>query len=200
MHAKRSTLIGLYLASVVQVVLKNAQNRNECATLVNSKIAEFAQRGYRALGVSTAEGGEGSPPNWTMQGLLPLFDPPRHDTKETIEECIRKGISVKMVTGDQLLIGKEVARQLGMGTNMYTTEVLLEVCSITPSTSASLPDCCCSLSRMSLSLVHKSPSLTCVPYSLSSWNSLQTHQRQLPDHAVDLCTLVHCAGVGAQCR
>ncbi|KAK9868410.1 hypothetical protein WJX84_005277 [Apatococcus fuscideae] len=109
-----------------QVVLKNAQNRNECATLVNSKIAEFAQRGYRALGVSTAEGGEGSPPNWTMQGLLPLFDPPRHDTKETIEECIRKGISVKMVTGDQLLIGKEVARQLGMGTNMYTTEVLLE--------------------------------------------------------------------------
>ena len=59
--------------------------------------------------------------------LLPLFDPPRHDTKETIERCIEKGISVKMVTGDQLLIGKETARQLGMGTNMYTTEVLLNV-------------------------------------------------------------------------
>ena len=28
-----------------------------------------------------------------------------------------------MVTGDQLLIGKETAKQLGMGTNMYTTEV-----------------------------------------------------------------------------
>lgn len=59
--------------------------------------------------------------------LLPLFDPPRHDTKETIERCIEKGISVKMVTGDQLLIGKETAKQLGMGTNMYTTEVLLNV-------------------------------------------------------------------------
>lgn len=34
-----------------------------------------------------------------MVGLLPLFDPPRHDTKETIEECLKKGISVKMVTG-----------------------------------------------------------------------------------------------------
>ncbi|KAK9833068.1 hypothetical protein WJX74_006281 [Apatococcus lobatus] len=109
-----------------QVVLKNAQNKGDISTLVNSKIAEFAGRGYRALGVSTADGGEGANPAWTMQGLLPLFDPPRHDTKETIEECIRKGISVKMVTGDQLLIGKEVARQLGMGTNMYTTEVLLE--------------------------------------------------------------------------
>ncbi len=59
--------------------------------------------------------------------LLPLFDPPRHDTKETIEKCIEKGIQVKMVTGDQLLIGKETAKQLGMGTNMYTTEVLMAV-------------------------------------------------------------------------
>ena len=59
--------------------------------------------------------------------LLPLFDPPRHDTKDTIEKCIAKGIQVKMVTGDQLLIGKETAKQLGMGTNMYTTEVLLAV-------------------------------------------------------------------------
>lgn len=32
-----------------------------------------------------------------------------------------------MVTGDQLLIGKETAKQLGMGTNMYTTEELLLV-------------------------------------------------------------------------
>lgn len=31
--------------------------------------------------------------------LLPLFDPPRHDTKSTIEQCIAKGIAVKMVTG-----------------------------------------------------------------------------------------------------
>lgn len=64
---------------------------------------------------------------WDFQVLLPLFDPPRHDTKETIENCIAKGIQVKMVTGDQLLIGKETAKQLGMGTNMYTTEVLLNV-------------------------------------------------------------------------
>ena len=66
-------------------------------------------------------------PTWKFVGLLPLFDPPRHDTKETIEHCLAKGISVKMVTGDQLLIGKEVARQLGMGTNMYTTDVLIKV-------------------------------------------------------------------------
>lgn len=31
--------------------------------------------------------------------VVPLFDPPRHDTKETIQECIAKGIAVKMITG-----------------------------------------------------------------------------------------------------
>lgn len=65
-----------------------------------------------------------------MLGLLPLYDPPRHDTKETIASCVEKGLSVKMVTGDQLLIGKEVARQLGMGTNMFTTEELISVRSL----------------------------------------------------------------------
>ena len=36
---------------------------------------------------------------WEFLVLLPLFDPPRPDTKSTIEQCIAKGISVKMVTG-----------------------------------------------------------------------------------------------------
>ena len=62
-----------------------------------------------------------------MVAVVPMFDPPRHDTKETIERCIEKGIMVKMVTGDQLLIGKETAKQLGMGQNFYTTEELMEV-------------------------------------------------------------------------
>ena len=73
------------------------------------------------------DGCTGEATQWEFICLLPLFDPPRHDTQETIEKCKEKGISVKMVTGDQLLIGKETARQLGMGTDMYSTEVLLSV-------------------------------------------------------------------------
>ena len=44
-----------------------------------------------------------------MVGLLPLFDPPRHDTKQTIDECIKKGISVKMVTGGGNVASPSVA-------------------------------------------------------------------------------------------
>ncbi|KAK9838144.1 hypothetical protein WJX81_003766 [Elliptochloris bilobata] len=110
-----------------QVVLKKANvNREEVSTMVKDKINEFALRGFRALGVSVADGDQSGPDEFTMVAVVPMFDPPRHDTKDTIEKCIEKGIQVKMVTGDQLLIGKETAKQLGMGQNFYTTEELME--------------------------------------------------------------------------
>lgn len=60
-----------------------------------------------------------------MVGLLPLFDPPRHDSAETISRALNLGVNVKMITGDQLAIGKETGRRLGMGTNMYPSSALL---------------------------------------------------------------------------
>ena len=48
--------------------------------------------------------GPGGP--WEFIGLLPLFDPPRHDSAETIRRALDLGVSVKMVTGDQLAIAK----------------------------------------------------------------------------------------------
>lgn len=63
---------------------------------------------------------------WYMVCLMPLFDPPRHDTKATIDSCRGQGIEVKMITGDHLLIGKETAKMLGMGTEMYASEVLIK--------------------------------------------------------------------------
>mmetsp|Transcript_11130 Transcript_11130/g.33371 ORF Transcript_11130/g.33371 Transcript_11130/m.33371 type:complete len:1061 (-) Transcript_11130:545-3727(-) len=109
-----------------QVVLRNCYNVADIKDHVESKITEFAGRGYRALGLAMAEGDDRGDTRWEFVCLLPLFDPPRHDTKATVEACREKGIDVKMVTGDQLLIGKETSRQLGMGTNMYSTEALLE--------------------------------------------------------------------------
>lgn len=110
-----------------QVVVRNAHNAAEIEADCTEKITEYALRGYRALGVSRADGdGSDGKTSWQMVGLVPLFDPPRHDTKDTIERCLEMGIHVKMITGDQLLIGKETAKQLGMGTNMFTTEALLK--------------------------------------------------------------------------
>ncbi|WZZ82737.1 hypothetical protein YC2023_103309 [Brassica napus] len=92
-------------------------------------IDKFAERGLRSLAVARQEVPEkkkdasGGP--WVLVGLLPLFDPPRHDSAETIRRALNLGVNVKMITGDQLAIGKETGRRLGMGTNMYPSSALL---------------------------------------------------------------------------
>ncbi|KAJ4761302.1 Plasma membrane ATPase [Rhynchospora pubera] len=96
---------------------------------VHAMIDKFADRGLRSLGVARQEVPEankdsaGSP--WSFMGLLPLFDPPRHDSSETITRALHLGVNVKMITGDQLAIAKETGRRLGMGTNMYPSSTLL---------------------------------------------------------------------------
>ncbi len=52
------------------------------------------------------------------QGVLSVFDPPRHDTKETIAAAFENGVEVKMITGDQTAIAVETCRMLGMGTKV----------------------------------------------------------------------------------
>ena len=103
--------------------------REDVQKKVHSCIEKFADRGLRSLGVARQEVPEankesaGSP--WQFVGLLPLFDPPRHDSAETIRRALNLGVNVKMITGDQLAIGKETGRRLGMGTNMYPSSALL---------------------------------------------------------------------------
>lgn len=40
---------------------------------------------------------------WQFVGLLPLFDPPRHDSAETIRRALNLGVNVKMITGNESL-------------------------------------------------------------------------------------------------
>jgi magnesium-transporting ATPase (P-type) len=37
---------------------------------------------------------------WEFVGLLNLFDPPRHDSAETIRRALNLGVNVKMITGN----------------------------------------------------------------------------------------------------
>ncbi len=97
-----------------QVILKMSTNAGEVKDAVEKAVNEFAAKGYRSLGVTRAD----EENKWRMVGVLPLFDEPRPDAKATIASAHQMGVSVKMVTGDQMAIAKETARQLGMGTNI----------------------------------------------------------------------------------
>ena len=105
-----------------QVILKMSANAGGVKPAVEKAVNEFAGRGFRSLGVARAE----QENNWQFVGVLPMFDPPREQAKATIASAEHMGVKVKMVTGDQLAIAEETARQLGMGTNILDATVLRE--------------------------------------------------------------------------
>ncbi|MDE2271693.1 MAG: plasma-membrane proton-efflux P-type ATPase [Xanthomonadaceae bacterium] len=97
-----------------QVIMALSANANDVGVEVEKAVDEFAALGFRSLGVARADG-EGP---WRFVGVLPLFDPPREDARETIATAARMGVKIKMVTGDALAIAKETARKLGLGTHI----------------------------------------------------------------------------------
>ena len=97
-----------------QVILELSANTEQVKPAVEKAVNKFAASGFRSLGVAMAEG-EGQ---WQFVGVLPLFDPPREDAKETIATAKQMGVKVKMVTGDALAIAQETAKKLNMGANI----------------------------------------------------------------------------------
>lgn len=97
-----------------QVILELSANAEQVIADVEKAVNEFAERGFRSLGVARAEG-EGT---WRFLGVLPLFDPPRDEAMSTITTARQMGVNVKMVTGDALAIARETSAKLGLGTNI----------------------------------------------------------------------------------
>lgn len=85
----------------------------------DKEIEELASKGYRVIAVAIDSGF-----GWKFAGLVPLFDPLRKDSRETIATAEQMGIAVKMVTGDNEAIAKEIGGELGLGTNILSSDQL----------------------------------------------------------------------------
>jgi H+-transporting ATPase len=97
-----------------QVILALSTDAERVKAAVEKAVGDFAARGFRSLGVARAD----RKGRWTFSGVLPMFDPPREEAKATIASARRMGVRLKMVTGDQLAIARETAKQLGLGANI----------------------------------------------------------------------------------
>jgi len=104
-----------------QVILGMSDVDDGIKTKVEQAVNDFAAKGYRTLGVARSENNG----LWQFLGILPLYDPPREDSANTIAQAQAHGIQVKMVTGDNLAIGREIAGQLGLGRNIKLADRLL---------------------------------------------------------------------------
>ncbi|KAF0355465.1 H+-ATPase [Gigaspora margarita] len=101
------------------VIIKLVGGDEDAVRAVNS----LAARGLRALGVARTTGDND---NYELVGMISLLDPPRPDSGETIRRCHTYGVDVKMITGDQLIIAKEVAHRLGMNRVILDANYLVD--------------------------------------------------------------------------
>ena len=95
-----------------KVVLDLCADKHAVGASVMKANDSLASRGFRSLGVAVARGGATA--SWKFAGVLSLFDPPRVDTKETLERARAMGITVKMVTGDQTAIAVETSKAISL--------------------------------------------------------------------------------------
>jgi H+-transporting ATPase len=82
-------------------------------------VEEFAAHGYRSLSVARTAEGDGA---WHLLGVLALADPPRADSADTVVAARGLGVDVKMVTGDQVAIGRQVAQDVGLGDRVLAAD------------------------------------------------------------------------------
>ena len=104
-----------------QVIMQMSALTDEENKHAQQVVDAFAEQGYRALGVARKEQGS---QQWEFLGLLSLFDPPREDSAQTIASAEAHGVDVKMVTGDNQAIARQISGKLGLGMNILPTSAL----------------------------------------------------------------------------
>ena len=103
-----------------QVILDLCEERENGADITET-VEDLAEKGFRTLGVAFKRPED---KNFKFTGIIPLFDPPRKDSGETIEEARKLGLSVKMVTGDNTAIARHIGNILGIGEGMLDADEL----------------------------------------------------------------------------
>jgi H+-transporting ATPase len=103
-----------------QVLLGMSQVSDNEANTISQTVERLAGKGYRTLAVGLKR--VGAPLD--LLGLIPLFDPPRDDSKQVIADMQNHGVSVKMVTGDNIAIAREIGGILGLKLRTMRSEQL----------------------------------------------------------------------------
>ncbi|RHY18182.1 hypothetical protein DYB32_010421, partial [Aphanomyces invadans] len=134
--AKNGTTTFKVTKGAPHVLLALCSNGDAIREAVTSKVLELAKRGLRSIAVARtishvdalddASNPGGVHGGWTFLGLITFIDPPRHDTKRTLELLHEHHVSVKMITGDTAALAAESCRQLHLGPVVLTPPQYLE--------------------------------------------------------------------------
>lgn len=94
---------------------------NKERKLIEDKMVNLSKEGLRviAVGRMKVESSDRIPQSikeckLTFCGLIGLSDPPRETVKADIEQCVKAGIRVVMITGDNGITASAIAKKIGM--------------------------------------------------------------------------------------
>jgi H+-transporting ATPase len=108
------------MKGAAQVLLALAELPDEEAAEIGRQVDTLAARGYRTLAVGRKRGDA----PLELLGLITLYDPPRDDSKQIIADMQDYGVEVKMVTGDNMAIAREIGALLGLEQRTLRAEQL----------------------------------------------------------------------------
>ena len=97
------------IKGAAQVLIELAKPPQAQADRVMKMVDELAAKGYRTLAVAREQD-----KHCELIGLIPLYDPPREDSRQVINDMRDHGLKVKMVTGDNIAIAREIGGLLGL--------------------------------------------------------------------------------------
>lgn len=100
--------------------MKGITDIKTCKADILKKYIQFSQSGYRTLGVAYKQ--VASDGNFTKAdengmvflGFVTLFDPPKANINETLDNLKKLGVALKIITGDNALVAKSLATEIGI--------------------------------------------------------------------------------------
>ncbi len=103
-----------------QIILSLTNISDNESDAINKSIDLFASKGYRSLAVAV----ENNNKIITLVGIIPLIDPEREDSAQVIQTMRDYGVKVKMITGDNVAIAREIGRRLGLKEDVIRSKEL----------------------------------------------------------------------------
>ena len=99
---------------------KTVGNIEEVKSNIQDLFERYSSQGYRVLGIAYKLVEDGvdvqklKAEDMNFAGLLLFIDPLKDDIKDVVDEMNRLGVSLKIITGDNYLIAKNVGSQIGL--------------------------------------------------------------------------------------
>ena len=110
----------LSVCSQVEVAAGVVARVAEAQERILKLFEDLSSKGYRVLGVAYRSLGEAEvvtrrdETKMVFLGLLALDDPPKADAQAIVDELQRRAIGFKIVTGDNELVARHIASEIGM--------------------------------------------------------------------------------------